>query len=166
MLAIRQVRSDDLGSITEIYNGFILQTVATFDTKPKALEEQKVWFASHGPRYPVLVAEEDSLIVGWASLCRWSDRGAYSPTAEISLYVEEGHQGKGVGRRLLEAIVQQGQKVGFHTVIARIAERNEASMHLCESMGFECVGVMREVGLKFGKLLDVNLMQKIYDTPQ
>ena len=164
MLTIRQATLPDLGAITEIYNEAILKTAATFDTETKTVEEQKNWFAEHGPKYPMIVAEEDSRVVGWASLSMWSDRCAYSDTAEISFYVKEGHQGKGIGRKLLEAIIQEGQKTGIHTVMARITEGNEASIHLCESVGFEHIGVMKEVGRKFGKLLDVYLMQKIYDS--
>ena len=165
MLTIRQAALADLGVITEIYNEAILKTVATFDTEPKTLEEQKSWFAEHGSKYPILVAEQDGLIVGWASLSIWSDRCAYTDTAESSLYVKEEHQGKGIGRKLLEAIIQEGQKAGLHTVIARITEGNEVSIYLAESLGFEHIGIMKEVGRKFGKLLDVYLMQKIYDTP-
>ena len=104
-----------------------------------------------------------SVIVGWAALSKWSDRRAYSDTAEVSLYVKEEFQGKGIGRKLLESIVQEGQKVGLHTVIARIAGGNEISVRLHESVGFQHIGIMKEVGRKFGKLLDVYLMQKIYN---
>ena len=165
MSTIRQATLEDLGTITEIYNEAILKTVATFDTEPKTLEEQRSWFSEHVPKYPILVAEPDGLVVGWASLSRWSDRCAYSETVEISLYIKEEHRGKGIGKQLLKAIIREGQKVGFHTVIARIVEGNEASIHLFESVGFEHIGIMKEVGRKFGKLLDVYLMQRIYDTP-
>jgi len=161
MLTIRPATLEDLDAITEIYNEAILKTVATFDTEPKTLEEQRIWFANHVPKYPILVAERDGIVVGWASLSMWSDRCAYSDTAEISLYVKEGYRGKGIGKRLLEAIIQEGQKAGFHTVIGRIAEGSEVSIHLCESVGFEHIGIMKEVGRKFGKLLDIHLMQKI-----
>jgi len=164
MLTIREAKLPDLGAITEIYNEAILKTVATFDTQTKTVEEQKSWFAEHGSKYPMLVAEQDGYVVGWASLSMWSDRCAYSDTAEGSLYVKEEYQGKGIGRKLLEAIIRAGQKAGLHTVVARITGGNEASIHLCESVGFEHIGVMKEVGRKFGKLLDVNLMQKIYDS--
>ena len=165
MLTIRPATLHDLGAITEIYNQAIINTVATFDTNPKTLEEQKVWFISHGLKYPILVAEQGNLVVGWASLSMWSDRCAYSDTAEISFYIREEHQRKGIGRKLSEAIIRAGQNTGLHTVIARIAEGNEVSIHLAESLGFEHIGTMKEVGQKFGKILDVYLMQKIYDKP-
>jgi L-amino acid N-acyltransferase YncA len=162
MVIIRKATIDDLPAITEIYNQAILTTTATFDTEPKSLEEQKIWFESHGPKYPVLLAEEDDRVIGWASLSRWSDRCAYSDTAEISLYIYEKERGKGIGRKLLEAIIREGEKAGLHSIIARIAEGNEVSIHLHLSAGFEHIGIMREVGRKFSRFLDVYLMQKIY----
>jgi L-amino acid N-acyltransferase YncA len=161
-VVIRSASSQDLPAITDIYNEAILTTTATFDTEPKTAEEQRAWFAKHGNRNPLLVADDDGLVVGWASLSEWSDRCAYSDTAEVSLYVRSEHQGKGTGRRLLKAILQAGGSSGLHTVIARIAEGNQASIRLHESVGFEHIGVMKEVGKKFGRLLDVYLMQKIY----
>jgi phosphinothricin acetyltransferase len=163
MLTIRQATLRDLDAITEIYNEAILKTVATFDTKPKNTKEQKRWFQDHGDRHPILVAEQDNCIAGWASLSRWSDRCAYTDTAEISFYVKEEYQGKGIGRKLIETIVTEGQVAGLHTLIARIAEGNQVSVHLAESTGFKHVGTMKEVGRKFGRLLDVHVMQKIYD---
>jgi L-amino acid N-acyltransferase len=166
MIIIKKATLDDLAAITEIYNQAILRTTATFDTEPKSLDEQKVWFESHGPKYPVLVAEEDGVVTGWASLSKWSDRCAYSDTAEISLYIDEKNRGRGIGRKLLEAIIRQGEKTGLHSIIARIAEGNEVSIHLHQSVGFEHIGIMKEVGRKFGRLLDVYLIQKIYKSPQ
>lgn len=162
MVTVRRATLEDLVAITEIYNEAILTTVATFDTRTKTLKEQRDWFERHGPRYPILVAEQDGTVCGWASLSEWSDRCAYSDTAEISLYVREENRGEGIGGELMEAILKEGERAGLHTVIARIAEGNEASIRLHESQGFEHIGVMREVGRKFGRLLDVHLMQKIY----
>ena len=162
MLKIRQAALDDLNDITRIYNEAILKTVATFDTKPKAINEQKSWFKDHGSKNPILVAEMEGIIVGWAALSKYSTRCAYADTAEISLYIDEKYQGKGIGKKLMKAIVEEGEKAGLHVVIARITEGNEKSVHLHKSVGFEHVGVMKEVGLKFGKRLDVHLMQKVY----
>ena len=161
MLTIRKATSQDLGAITEIYNDAILKTLATFDTQPKTDAEQKSWFDHHGTKYPIIVAEEDNLIVGWASLSQWSDRCAYSETAEASLYVREKYRGRGIGRKLTEAIIKAGGKAGLHTLIGRIADGNDVSIHLTESAGFRHIGIMREVGRKFGRLLDVHLMQYI-----
>jgi len=111
---VRRAVLDDLGAITEIYNEAVLRTVATFDVVPKTVEEQRPWFMSHGSRHHILVAEEDGGVMGWASLSKWSDRCAYSDTAEISIYVEE-HRGKGIGKRLMKEILDQGQKCGLHS---------------------------------------------------
>ncbi len=67
-----------------------------------------------------------------------------------------------MGRKLMGAIISVGKRVGLHTIIARIAEGNDVSVHLAESFGFRHIGVMKEVGRKFGRLLDVHLMQKVY----
>lgn len=162
MSKTRKARKSDLKAITDIYNEAIETTTATFDTTPKTLKEQQAWFSSHGRRYPIMVAEIEGEIVGWASLSQWSDRCAYSDTAEISLYVRAEHQGKGIGRRLMTGIIEAGGAAGLHAVIARISEGNPASIHLHESAGFSRVGVMREVGRKFGKLLDVHMYQFVY----
>ena len=162
MLTIRQATLADLGQITEIYNDAIQKTTATFDTEPKTQEEQEQWFAQHDARHPVLVVDEDGLIVAWASLSQWSDRCAYCDTAEISVYVREEYRGKGIGKQLMTAIIQEGKTAGLHTIIARIAGSNKISADLCKSFGFQYIGTMREVGKKFGNLLDVHLMQLIY----
>ena len=162
MVKLRSARREDLDSITEIYNEAIIKTAATFDTEPKTVEDQKKWFDDHEAKNPILVAELNGVIVGWASLSKWSDRCAYSDTAEISLYMQERHQGKGIGKYLIEAIVKEGEKTGLHTIIARITEGNESSLHLHRSVGFTHIGIMKEVGKKFDKRLDVHLMQKIY----
>lgn len=100
--------------------------------------------------------------MGWGSLTPWSDRSAYSSTAECSLYIERYNRNRGAGKRLLTALLQSAKKIGLHTVIARISEDNDMSIHLCKSLGFEEIGTMKEAGQKFGKLLDVHLMQGIF----
>jgi L-amino acid N-acyltransferase len=162
-MLIRLATLADLKPITEIYNEAILTTVATFDTEPKSEAERADWFAAHDTCHPIMVAEADGLVIGWASLSKWSDRPAYAETGEISLYVQAAQRGQGVGKRLIEAIVVEGEKAGLHTLIARIVAGNQVSIRLHEGAGFAHIGVMREVGRKFGQLLDVYLMQKIYE---
>jgi phosphinothricin acetyltransferase len=162
MFTIRPATLNDLEDITNIYNEAIQKTVATFDTETKTIEEQKIWFKEHGPNNPLIVAVQDENIIGWAALSKYSTRCAYSNTAEISLYIKEEYQGIGFGRKLINAIIKEGEKTNIHVVIARITEGNVVSVHLHKSVGFEHIGTMKEVGQKFGRLLDVHLMQKIY----
>ena len=109
-----------------------------------------------------MVAESDDQVIGWASLSKWSDRCAYSDTAEISVYIKDGYRGQGIGRKLIEEIIQAGEEVGLHTILSRITAGNDESIHLHTEFGFEHIGIMKEVGYKSGRLLDVVLMQKIY----
>jgi L-amino acid N-acyltransferase len=161
---IRAATLDDLGYITEIYNDAVLRTVATFDTAPKTVEEQGAWFSSHDTNHPVLVAAKNGCVEGWASLSKYSDRCAYSGTAEVSLYVKEECRGRGIGRKLLRAVVARGEAAGLHTIIARIVEGNKPSISLFESEGFDHVGLMKEVGCKFGKFLNVDIMQRVFNS--
>jgi L-amino acid N-acyltransferase YncA len=161
-VTIRGATLEDLQAITEIYNEAVLSSVSTFDTEPKTLEQQRVWLAAHGERYPVLVAEEAGRVIGWAGLSAWSERCAYADTAEGSLYVHPEHRGRGIGRRLTEALLEAGRRAGLHTIVARTESGNAASLHLLQSCGFRHIGVMKEVGSKFGRRLDVTLMQLIY----
>ncbi len=163
MMRIRKASQEDLPMITEIYNEAILTTIATFDTTQKTIEEQQTWFEDHGNKNPIMVAEIDGTVVGWSSLSKWSDRCAYTDTAEISLYIKKEYQGKGIGKDLLKRILEEGEKQGLHAVIARITEGNTISIALHESLGFFHIGVMKEVGVKFEKRLDVYLMEKIFD---
>jgi len=159
---IRKALPGDIEAITEIYNEAILTTDATFDMEPKTLAEQKVWFEAHGPKNPVMVASVDGVVAGWASLSQWSTRCAYTDTAEISLYVKSEYRRRGLGKLLMAAILEEGQKAGLHTVLSRITGGNTVSICLHEKFGFEHIGTMKEVGLKFDKLLDVVMMQKVY----
>jgi phosphinothricin acetyltransferase len=161
VLTIRQAELADLDAITAIYNEAILTTTATFDLEPKSLEDRRRWFDAHGERHPILVAEVEGQVVGWASLSRWNPRAAYADTAETSTYVKEEHRGQRVGRQLKQAIIEEAERLGFHTLIAGVAEGSDASLNLNLKFGFEVVGTFKQVGRKFGKLLDVTYLQKV-----
>jgi len=162
---IRSASESDVPAIAAIYNEAIRTTTGTFDTEPRSVADQTEWFRSHDRRHPILVAEWSGQIVGWGSVSAWSDRGAYDATGEVSVYVQESARGHGVGRRLLGALVESAAALGFHTLLARVAEGNEVSLHLHDSAGFATVGVMREVGTKFGRRLDVHLLQRMFGEP-
>jgi L-amino acid N-acyltransferase len=162
-ITIRRAELADASAIAEIYNEAILTTTATFDTEPKSVDERRQWLQSHDERHPVLVAVVDGRVVGWASLTRWSDRRAYDDTAETSFYVHSTHRGRGIGRSLKDAIIEEARRLKYHTLIARVAEGSHESIHLNERAGFVHVGTLKEVGRKFDRLLDVHIMQKMLD---
>lgn len=161
MISIRPAALKDIPSIVEIYNEAIANTTATFDTDPKTVDQQTKWFQSHDENHPVIIAESDQIILGWGSLSRWSDRSAYDGTVELSIYIHPEYRGKGIGKKLMEVLVASGEKAGLHTILSRITTENKNSIHIHELFGFSSIGVMKEVGNKFGKLLDVEIMQKM-----
>ena len=160
---IRKAAASDLEAIRDIYNEAIFTTTATFDTEPKTLEERQQWFSGHDERHPVLVAVLEGRVVGWASINPWSDRRAYDDTAETSFYVKSEFRGRGIGRKLKEATIVEARRLKLHTLLARVAEGSEESLHLNYSVGFVHVGTMKQVGRKFGRLLDVHLLQLMLD---
>jgi L-amino acid N-acyltransferase YncA len=162
MIKIRPATDSDQQAILDIYNEAVQNTTATFDTEPRSFASQIEWFRRHKKNHPVLVAEENNRVIGWSSLSPWSDRCAYDTTVEVSVYVHRDFRGRGVGFQLLEKVTQEGKKLNNHTVISRISQGNEISIHLHEKLGYHHIGVMKEVGFKFGKFLDVHMMQLIY----
>jgi len=161
MLTIRPASKSDVNRITDIYNEAILNTTATFDTEIKTESERMQWFTAHDDLHPVIVAEFEGKVIGYASLTRWSDRCAYDGTAEVSVYVDHNFRGRGVGKKLLEVLTIEGEKVELHNLISRISEGNLSSIHIHELFGFTHIGVMKEAGKKFGRFLDVHMMQKL-----
>jgi L-amino acid N-acyltransferase YncA len=160
---IRRATPEDAAAIAEIYNEAILTTVATFDLEPKSVADRAEWLRLHADPYPVLVAELGGRVVGFGALAPYSDRAAYRETAETALYVHSTHRGQGIGRRLNAAIIDEARQLGFHSLIARISEGSDASLHLNQEAGFRDVGTLKEVGRKFGRLLDVHILQKVLD---
>jgi L-amino acid N-acyltransferase len=160
-VSVRSAREVDNPSLAAIYNDAVRTTIATFDTEARSPEAQRAWLAHHDARHPVFVAESGGEVVGWASLSRWSDRKAYDATAEFSFYVRAGERGRGVGRLLLGTAVTRAAESGLHVLLARIAEPNPVSVHLHESFGFRRVGVMKEVGRKFDRWIDVHLFERM-----
>lgn len=159
---VRDACREDVVDIAKIYNFAIRNSVATFDTEAKSVENRQLWLEQHQQNgFPVLVAESDGNVVGWACLTEWSDRCAYSATSETSVYIDFELHGKGIGTQLLAELVQRAKDNGTHTLLARIADHNLASIRLHERFGFEVVGVMKEVGRKFDRYLDVRLMQLV-----
>lgn len=161
-MLIRPATLQDQPGILEIYNESVLHSTATFDTDPRTPEKQLEWFNRHKANHPVLVAEDDGKIAGWASLSPWSDRCAYDSTVEVSVYLAPEQRGKGLGFQLLQQVTEAGRKAGNHTVISRISSDNLASIRIHEKAGYSTVGTMKELGFKFGRFLDVVMMQIVF----
>lgn len=162
----RLATTDDAEAIRSIYNREVTGSTVTFDLVPRSLEAQRAWIEAHSGAHPAVVAVDVSdgvggEVVGFGSLSAYRDRPAYSTTVEDSVYVHHDHRGRGVGRVLLEELVRLATAHGFHAVMARIVGGHEASIRLHESCGFSLVGIEKEVGRKFGRWLDVALMQRL-----
>ena len=162
-LVTRKATLSDLDAITGIYNEAILTTTATFDTEPKSIRERLQWFQSHDERHPIWAAELDGIVVGWISLSKWSERQAYQETGETSFYVKSEYRGKGIGSALMQTLIREAQRLHYHTIIARIAGESDVSLHVHMKYNFVQIGILKEVGRKFGKLLDVHILQKMLD---
>jgi len=152
----------DLGRIVEIYNWAILNTTATFDTETKTISQRESWFNEHDDQFPIIVIEEEDKVLAWGSLSRWSDRLAYDVTAEVSFYVEPKAHGRGLGNLILKELIDLGKQTNKLSVLSRVTSESEVSLHLHKKLGFSSMGVMRQCGVKFNKVLDVHFLQYLY----
>jgi len=159
---VRLARPDDAEPIRSIYNREVTESTATLDLVPRSAAEQARWMDDHAGAYAALVAvAADGEVAGFASLSPYRARPGYSTTVEDSVYVGAPHRGRGVGRLLLSQLVSVAATSGFHAVIARITAPQEPSLALHRACGFELVGIEREVARKFGRWLDVAVMQRL-----
>lgn len=159
-LAIRPARADDAQAIAAIYAWHVANGTATFDTAAPdaaAWEEKLAEFAARG--FPFLVAEREDAVRAYAFAARFRDRAAYAHTCEDSIYVSHEARGGGIGSVLLPALLDAARAVGFEQMIAVIGGGEPASVALHARCGFVHAGRMRNVGKKFGRLLDTVYMQ-------
>ncbi|WP_436793685.1 N-acetyltransferase family protein [Actinospongicola halichondriae] len=161
VVTIRPATIDDAEATAAIYNVEVTGSDVTFDLVPRSVEDQRAWLGERSGALEVIVAEVEGRIAGFASLSTYRERAAYRGTVEDSVYVATDARGRGVGRVLLHGIVDVATARGFHTVMARIVGGHDASIALHRGAGFDHVGVEREVGRKFGRWLDVVVMQKL-----
>jgi L-amino acid N-acyltransferase YncA len=157
---IRSARVADLAAINEIYNHYVLHSTATFQEHPLSEQERLMWWRAHEGTHPVLVAEQAGRVIGWAAVSAYIQRCAYRFTVEDSIYLLPEACGGGLGRRLLGSLLQHADAAGFRNVLALISAEGEASLRLHAGLGFERVGLLMQVGFKFGRWIDVVLMQR------
>jgi len=159
--ALRLATVDDAEAIRAIYNVEVTTSTVTFDLEPRTLAAQRDWLAARSGAHSAIVAEHDGVVVGFGSLSPWKDRPAYRTSVEDSVYVHRDHQGRGIGRVLLTRLVDIANESGFHAMFGRIVGGHEASIGLHRALGFEIIGVEKEVGRKFGRWLDVVIVEKL-----
>lgn len=154
---IRRAEQNDLPSLLDIYNHYVLNTPITFDVAPRTLEQRQAWLNGFAPagRYQCFVAVKDGQPAGWASSHRYNERAAYDTTVSASIYLAPEARGQGLGRTLYATLFEALAGQDIHRLFVGITLPNEASVRLHQAFGFEQVGIYREVGRKFGRFWDV-----------
>lgn len=156
-MKIRKSELKDLPQLLHIYNYEVENGVATLDINAKTYEERLVWFEEHNVgNHPLIVAEENGVVMGYASLSSYREKEAYKTTVELSVYVGKEYRSQGVATALMEEILNMAKSdETVHNVVSVITAGNRTSCHLHEKFGFTYVGKMRNVAVKFDNFLDV-----------
>jgi phosphinothricin acetyltransferase len=159
--AIRPATLDDCAAINDIYNFYVRTSPATFDLEEMTPKWRIEWMRTHiAQRLPVLVADDAGNVAGWCCLSRWSPKRAYNTTVDESIYIADSYRGRGVGRALLGAILDQARALGVHVVMAGVVACQEPSLALHRAMGFEQSALNRHMGFKLGAWHDVAYLQR------
>jgi len=158
-ITLRPATLDDVGVINDIYNHYVRTSPATFQVVESTIVERQAWLTQRSDAHPVIVAERDGRVIAWGDLSPFHARCAYGHTVTNALYVHHEHHGRGVGKAVIERLIELARRHGHHTIIALIAHVREPSIKLHEKYGFVEVGRLREVGHKFDQWLDVVYMQ-------
>lgn len=160
-LRIRNANLHDAAAIAEIYNQGIDDRIATYETKRRSAEDQRAWLQSIAGRYPAVVAQIDSKIIGWAGAGPYRDRECYRGIGEFSMYVHRDWRRRGVGDLLLAALISEAERLGMWKLLSRIFLFNEASRALCRKHGFREVGVYEKHARLDGQWLDVVIVERL-----
>jgi phosphinothricin acetyltransferase len=156
MTSIRLATAADLPAINDIYNYYVLNSTCTYQTEPETEEARRAWFEQHSPdTHPVTVATIENEVVGWGALSQFRPRAAYGHTVEASVYLRHDVHRRGIGKALLLDLIARAKAAGHHTLIGGASADQVASLALQESLGFQRVANLQEVGFKFGRWLDV-----------
>ncbi|TMV94707.1 N-acetyltransferase family protein [Thioclava sp. BHET1] len=161
---IRDATPDDAAAIAEIYNDAVRHTTAIWNEIEIDAQNRSDWIADRqGAGYPVLVWEEAGRAVGYASFGPFRPHDGYHLSVEHSVYVHRDHRGGGKGAQMMAALIDRAREGGFHVMVGAIDASNEGSVRLHERLGFQHIGTMPQVGKKFGRWLDLALLQLVLD---
>ena len=162
MPLIRAATTADAAALAAVYGHHVLHGFGTFEEVPPSpaeMDQRRAVVVAHG--LPYLVAEQDGRVLGYAYAAPFRPRAAYRFTVEDSIYVAPEAQGRGVGRTLLAAVLDQCERLGLRQVVAVIGDSDNAgSIALHRALGFEPAGVGKDVGFKHGRWVDIVWMQK------
>jgi L-amino acid N-acyltransferase YncA len=152
---IRPAEPTDAPALVAIYNQGIEERQATFETRPRTADDLAGWLD------PLLVAERDGEVAGWAGIAPYSDRDFYAGVGECTIYVEREARGSGLGARLLEELAAEAERRGYHKLTAKLFPENDASVGLFRRHGFREVGVHRRHGRLDGEWRDVVVVERL-----
>lgn len=157
---IRDATEKDLPAIRDIYNDAVRNTTAIWNEQPVDLANRLAWFnARQAQGYPILVAVENDEVTGYSSFGDWRPFEGFRYSVEHSVYVRNDQRGKGLGPRLMQVLIERARSAGKYVMVAAIESGNQASIRLHERLGFVTTGQMLQVGIKFGRWLDLTFMQ-------
>lgn len=162
---VRPATEADLPAINAIYNREILEGTATWDLEPCPAEQRLAWFHAHEDGEPILVADLDGVVVGFAYLTRYRGRRGYRFTRENTIFVHPDHQRRGIGRLLLAALIEAARQLNLRTLLAWIDEDNVGSIQLHRAFGYEQIGRESETGHKFDQWRSAIELQLLLDRP-
>jgi phosphinothricin acetyltransferase len=159
---IRPVRADDAAAICSIYNHYVESAIFTFEEQPIQVDEMRERIRKISAKHPYIVWEEESGEVnGFAYINTWKEREAYRFSAEVSVYIRNELRGRGMGRALMEKLLEEVRKTEIHSLVSGIVLPNDPSVILHEKFGFVKIGLFREIGFKLNRWLDVGYWELI-----
>jgi L-amino acid N-acyltransferase YncA len=160
VLAVRPAGLRDLEAVARIYNEGMAERSSTFETAPRTVEDIAGWLRT-GERFPVLVAEQETGVLGWARILAYSARPAYAGVGEVSVYVDRTARGRGIGRRLLEELEGRAGELGYWKLTGKLFPENAASAALVRRCGWREVGLHLRHGQLDGAWRDVLVVERL-----
>ncbi len=162
---LRDAAERDLPAITAIVNHAVEHTTAIWNDRIVDVADRAAWLAERtGAGFPVIVAvDEADAAIGYATYGPFRPHDGYRHSVEHSVYVHESQRGRGLGRALLTAIIDRARAEGRHVMVAGIDAENAGSIALHEKLGFVRTGLLPQVGVKFGRWLDLAFLQLVLD---
>lgn len=158
---IRLASPADAARVAEIYNQGIAERSSTFETALRTSEDITRRITEDPQRYPLLVAEADGVVIGWAGISAYRPRKCYEGIGEFSIYLDKTVRGRGVGKQLLNALIAVAAERGYWKLLSRIFPSNAASLALCRACGFREVGVYQKHGQIEGRWMDVVIVERL-----